>query len=118
MFTQAQIDALATTIATAAATAVVEALAAQVTPDAPAKVTRPKAAAKRKPARKAAPKAQPKADVKLCKATRARFVAAAAKEGVDFASCSTKAIAAMCLEDEALIPAGFAIGEGYRTLLG
>lgn len=82
----------------------------------PAKVTRPKAAAKRKPARKAAPKAQPKADLALCKATRVRFVEAAAREGVDFAGMSTKAIAAMCVEDPSLVPAGFRIGDGYAAL--
>lgn len=94
-------------------------LTALLDAQAPAKVTRPKAAkpaAKKPVTRKAA---EPKAPVKvkaLCKATRVAFIAAAAKNGVDLAGCSTKAIALMCLEDEALIPAGFAIGEGYRAL--
>lgn len=92
----------------------VEVLVAALQPAAPAKPAARKPAPK---ARKAA--AKPKASVKvraLCKDTRKAFVAAAAKEGVDFGSWSTKAIAAACVEDPSLVPAGFRIGEGYAAL--
>lgn len=82
----------------------------------PAKVARPKAVTRK--AVKRTTKPQPKADLALCKATRLRFIAAAAKEGVDFGGMSTKAIAAMCCEDPSLVPAGFRIGEGYAAIYG
>ena len=92
-----------------------DAILAHLEPKAPAK-PQPKAA---KAPKKAAPKKpQPKADRKLCKATRLAFIAAAAKQGVDFSGWSTKAIAGACIDDPSLVPAGFAIGEGYKALLG
>jgi hypothetical protein len=96
---------------------------ARLEPSAPAKVTRkadlaaqiahkPTASGARK-VLKARGQAAPKA---LCKATRKAFIAAAAKEGTDFGSWSTKAIAAACVEDPSLVPSGFRIGEGYAAL--
>lgn len=82
--------------------------------DAPAKVARPKAEPK---ARKAAkpqvrtPKA-PAKTVTLTRKTRSAFVAKAPwAQGL-----STQAIAAMCVEDPSLVPAGFAVGEGYKAM--
>ena len=80
----------------------------------PAKVARPKAVTA-KAAKRTVRKPQPKADLALCKATRVRFVAAAAKEGWDFAGMSTKAIAAMCVEAD-YAPKGFHIGAGYTQM--
>lgn len=86
---------------------------AALDPQAPAKaVAKPKASAKK------ATKA-PKVTKALCKATRVGFIAAAQAQGLaDFSGMSTKTIALMCLEDEALVPAGYRLGEGYRALLG
>ena len=82
-------------------------LLAHLEPSEPAKVARPKAAPK---ARKAA-KPQVKA-VALTRKTRAAFVAKAPwAKGL-----STQVIASMCVENPSLVPAGFAIGEGYKAL--
>lgn len=103
----------------AAVEALTTVVTASIDPKAPAKArTTRKAPAKKAPARKAPAKKAPVKEQALCKATRKAFVARAAKEGIDFGGMSTQTIAAMCLEDESLIPAGFRVGEGYRALLG
>lgn len=85
----------------------------------PAAVAKPaKAPAKARKAAKPKASAKPVTAKALCKATRLAFIAAAKAEGTDFAHMSTKAIAAMCIEEPALVPAGFRIGEGYAALLG
>lgn len=94
-------------------------LAALIDGKAPAK-TAPKAPAKKAPAKKAPAKAPVAKATKvraLCKSTRVAFVAAAKAEGTDFSGMSTKVIAAMCVEEPALVPAGFRIGEGYAALM-
>lgn len=98
------------------------AITARLDGDAPAKTAPAKArkATTRKAAtpKKAAPKAPAQAKA-LCKSTRVAFVAAAKAQGLaDFAGLSTRVIAAMCVEEPALVPAGFRIGEGYAALLG
>lgn len=102
---ETKVDALTESISAFLATQV----AAQA--ELPARVTRPKAA---KPAAPKAPKA-PKAPAKtvcLTRKTRAAFVAKAPwAKGL-----STHVIAAMCVEDASLVPAGFAIGAGYAGL--
>lgn len=93
-------------------------IAAGVEGKAPAKTTR-KAPAKKAPVHKAATPKAPAQAKALCKSTRLAFIAAAKAQGLaDFSSTSTKAIAAMCIEDPALVPAGFRIGAGYAALLG
>jgi len=82
-------------------------LLAHLEPAAPAKVTRPKAEPK---ARRAA-KPQVKA-VTLTRKTRKAFAAKAPWA----AHLGTSTIAAMCVEDPSLVPAGFVIGEGYKAL--
>lgn len=91
-----------------ALTEVTSILSALLSEDAPAKAAPKKAAKKTAPARKAvAPKV-----TFLSKKSRQAFVKAAP----EFAGMSTKAIAMACWEDPSLVPAGFAIGEGYQAL--
>lgn len=100
------VAALSAAIAQAVTTAVVATLSEAQ----PAVVTAP--APQKAPA--APRKAQGKA---LTKETRKAFVAAALNQSkADFRNCSTKAIAAMCVENPALVPAGFRIGAGYSAM--
>jgi hypothetical protein len=95
-------EIMASSLTTEAKTAAIMALVAM---DAPAKATdAPKARASKAPAKKA---------VSLTRSTRSAFVKAAPwAEGL-----STRVIAAMCVEDPTLVPAGFAIGAGYTALV-